>query len=244
VDDPVAWSLENARTPLLERAKERLLKLTSADRDRTIRLVTRRCKVNLIERRPQEVFVHYWGRQGRGDLRPFFKTHRLGQQTVKVCLIDRKREISTGETGDDFRFGDRLPERWPWKTYLTKWERRNEVEPDDRMAAPGSWSGYAWEGVESNQFPWAALKSAWRHTTSPLCQNCDQPMILANFGYPWTGFSSRSARFIHFCPTCRRQFDDHSVRNVDEWLLANLDAEVRPDFIMMRNHRAKWKPRS
>lgn len=41
VDDPVAWALENARQPILERAREGLLKLTPSDDQHIIRLVVR-----------------------------------------------------------------------------------------------------------------------------------------------------------------------------------------------------------
>src|SRR5947209_15844694 len=37
VDDPVAWSLENAGQPILERARERLVTLDAADPQRLIR---------------------------------------------------------------------------------------------------------------------------------------------------------------------------------------------------------------
>ena len=55
VDDPVAWSLENAGQPVLERARERLVTLDAADPRRVIRLVVRRCRLNLIEVRPERV---------------------------------------------------------------------------------------------------------------------------------------------------------------------------------------------
>ena len=48
VADPVAWSLENARQPILERASAGLLKLTPADGQRITRLVTRRCRLNFV----------------------------------------------------------------------------------------------------------------------------------------------------------------------------------------------------
>ncbi len=73
VDNPVAWALANTRQPILERASARLLKLTPADGERIIRLVVRRCKLNLIEIEPGRVVVHYWGQEGCGNLRPFFK---------------------------------------------------------------------------------------------------------------------------------------------------------------------------
>jgi hypothetical protein len=47
VDDPVAWSLKNARQPILERARERLVTLDAADPQRVIRLVVGRCHLSL-----------------------------------------------------------------------------------------------------------------------------------------------------------------------------------------------------
>jgi hypothetical protein len=58
VDDPVAWSLEKARQPILERARERLVMLNASDPQRVIRLVVRRCRLNLIELHPGRVVVH------------------------------------------------------------------------------------------------------------------------------------------------------------------------------------------
>jgi len=72
VADPVAWSLANAREPILQRAADGLAKLTPDDGDRIVRLVVRRCCLNLLELHPQQVVVHHWGLH-RGDLRPFFK---------------------------------------------------------------------------------------------------------------------------------------------------------------------------
>ena len=53
VDDPVSWSLENAREPVLEEASKRLLTLDTNDPQRVIRLVTRRCWLNLVEIEPR-----------------------------------------------------------------------------------------------------------------------------------------------------------------------------------------------
>jgi hypothetical protein len=169
VEDPVAWSLENARQPILERARERLVTLDATDSQRVIRVVVRRCQLNLLELRPGRVVVHHWGQQGQGDLRPFFKQHGLATKRVKVVLLDRKREVNTLRHGDDFLFGERLLLFWPWKSYRRKWQQRAVEEPDDWTAAPHTWSGFAWEGIEPNCIPWAALKSAWRRTTAPLC---------------------------------------------------------------------------
>lgn len=75
VDDPVTWALDNAREPILERARERLVTLDAADPQRVIRVIARRCRLNLLELRPGRVIVHHWGQQGQGDLRPFFKAN-------------------------------------------------------------------------------------------------------------------------------------------------------------------------
>src|SRR5262245_7476357 len=110
VGDPVAWSLANARQPTLGRARDRLLTLDAADPQRVIRLVVRRCGLNLLELLPWRVVVHHWGQQGQGDLRPFFKRHGLARKGVQVALIDRKRELTTVKPGDAFLYGERLAE--------------------------------------------------------------------------------------------------------------------------------------
>jgi len=193
VDDPVAWLLENARQPILERARERLVTLDAADPQRVIRLVVRRCQLNLLELRPGRVIVHHWG-QGRADLRPFFKNHGLARKGIQVALIERKRELTTVQTGDDFLFGERLTERFPLGGYMDKWRRRAIEEQDDWQPAPCSGSNYCWEGVEERWIPWRVLKSAWRHENAPLCQNCDKSTLLLSFGYFVCGFYKR-ARF-------------------------------------------------
>jgi hypothetical protein len=241
VDNPVAWALENAREPIMERARERLLTLDAADPQRVIRLIVRRCSLNLLELRPGRVVVHHWGQQGQGDLRPFFKQHGLARKGVKVALLDRKREVSTARHGDDFLFGQPLPPFWPWEAYRSKW-RRDVEEADDWTAAPHSWSGFAWEGIEPNRIPWAALKSAWRRESAPHCLNCDQPTTLVNFGFPWSGMFSRRTLFVYGCGRCRRLFEDNTVRDVPRWVVANLDAEVWPVYDMMWGNTVRWKP--
>jgi hypothetical protein len=238
----VAWSLENAGQPVLERARERLLTLDAADRERIVRLVTRRCKLNLIEMQRGRVVVHHWGQQGQADLRPFFKQHRLARKGVKVALLDRKQETTTVQTGDDFLYGHPLSPLWPWKVYWRKWRRRAVEEPDDWTAAPHTWSGYAWEGIEQNRIPWAALKNAWRRTTAPPCLNCDQTTLLTNFGFPWSGMFNRRLLFIHTCGKCRRLFEDRSVGDVGKWIVKNLEAEVWPDFDMVWDRTKEWEP--
>jgi hypothetical protein len=242
VDDPVAWSLEHAREPILERARERLVTLNATDPQRVIRLVVRRCRLNLLELGPGRVVVQFWGTQGQGDLRPFFKQHGLAMKGVQVALLDRKREVSTPRHGNDFLFGQPVPPFWPWKAYQTKWQRRAVGEPDDWTPAPCSGSNYCWEGVEQGRIPWAALKSAWRRTTPLICLNCDQPTTLVNFGFPWSGMFNRRPLLVHACGRCRRLFEDRSVGDVGKWIVANLDAEVWPDYDMVWDRTREWEP--
>jgi len=237
VADPVQWSLEHAQDPILERAAEGLAKLTVDDGDRIIRLVVRRCRLNLLELCLERVVVHYWSEQGQADLRAFFKLHRLARPEVEVVLRDRKKEIVTAQTGDDFLFGDRIDADFPLDLYLSKFNNRFSKESDDSQAAPGTRSGYAWEGVEDGLIPWIALKAAWRQVAPLVCLNCDQPTMLTNLGSPWTGLFNRSPRFVHVCGACRRTFKDDSIKDVAGWMVANLDAQFRPDAEMVWDRR-------
>jgi hypothetical protein len=249
VTDPVAWSLDNTSQPILERARERLVALDATDPQRVIRLITRRCKLNLIELRPGEVIVHYWGQQGQANLRPFFKAHSLTGKGVRVTLIDRKREASTHLYGHDFLYGEPISPFWPlnarWlRLYWKKWQRRHVEDSDDGTAAPGTHSGFGWEGIEPHGIPWAALKSAWRRIMPMVCPNCDVPTLLVNFGLPQCGFCNREARFVHGCRQCHRLFRDYSIDRfeVETWMVSNLDAEVLPGFILWMGKPVKWKP--
>jgi hypothetical protein len=232
ISDPVVWCLQNVNLPVLVRASEGLGKLTTQDGDRIFRLVTRRCGLNLIEIFPGHIVVSYWGQTGLADVRPFFKLHQLARNDVQVFLKDREKEILTSYSGDDFLFGDKLATDWPMDLYLMKWRWRFLGQPDDWTAAPVTWSGYAWEGLEPNRIPWAALKSAWRSGNAIPCRNCDRPTILVNFGEPWTALFRRSPRFIYVCRACRRSFVDESVKDVGAWIAASLDFQVRPGFVM------------
>src|ERR1019366_2807089 len=205
--DPVAWCLQNAGEPLLKRAAEGLGKLTPNDGDRIIRLVVRRCRLNLIELRPDHITIHHWGQNGLADLKPFFKKHRLARTDIQVILKDRKKEAVTTQTGDDFLYGERLLPFWPlnvfWlNRYWKKWHRRYLEESNAWTAAPGPWSGFGWKGIEPNLIPWAALKSAWRRTTPMPCLNCDQPTIMTNFGLRPVGMFNRSPNFVSVCSKC------------------------------------------
>jgi hypothetical protein len=219
-----------------------LVTLDAADPQRVIRLVVRRCRLNLIEIRPGRVVVHHSGQQGQGDLRPFFKQHGLARHHVEVALLDRKREVSTPRHGDDFLFGERLAPSWPWKAYWRKWQRRAEQERDEWTATPHTRSGFAWEGIEPNRIPWAALKSAWRLTTAPPCLNCDLPIPLTSFGFPWCRMLNRRPLFVHTCGKCQRLFEDRSVGDVGKWIVKNLEAEVWPDYDMVWDRTRKWEP--
>jgi hypothetical protein len=238
--DPVTWALANARQPVLERARDRLLTLNAADPQRVIRLVVRRCGLNLLELRPGRVVVHHWGQQGQADLRPFFKQHGLATKGVQVALIERKRETTTVQTGADFLYGERLSERFPLGAYLKKWRRRAIDEQDDGKPAPCSGSNYYWEGVEQRWLPWRALKSAWRHQDAPLCPNCDRPTLLTAFGYFACGFYKRGSTVVRLCPLCSSRFEDHSPWDGPAWMLANLDEPLLPTADLMFGHPVKW----
>lgn len=232
VDDPVAWSLENAQQPILERASKGLAKLSTSDPTRIIRLVTRRCHLNLIEVEADRVQVHHWGKLGFNDLRSFFKKHGLAHPHIEVVLLDRKRETSTAKTGDFFHYGEPIQDGWPLQSFVSKWERRYVVEADDSMGAGGTWSAFAWKSVRIGQIPWAALKSAWRRMSPFPCPNCNLPTILTNFGFVQAGMCNRVALFSHVCHRCKRSFREETIYGpmVMEWVVANVEPEFWPDF--------------
>jgi hypothetical protein len=242
IDDPVIWSWRNARQPILERARERLLSLDAGDPQRIIRLVVRRCKLNLIEIRSGQVEVDHWGKMGLADLRPFFKQHRLARKGVRVTLIDRKKELTTIQTGADFLYGERLAEDFPLEAYVEKWRKRSGEEPDDWTPTPCSGSSFCWEGVEPGWIPWRVLKSAWRHEDAPLCQNCDKPTILVGFGRVQCGMFNWGHTFHRICPECQRRFEDNCLSDLEKWIVANLHERCWPDFQMIWGCPVKWVP--
>jgi hypothetical protein len=170
----------------------------------------------------------------------------LARREVKVVLIDRKRETGTGQRGDDLLYGEPLSPfsllnvYW-FQLYWRKWQRRYIEERNDWTAAPYTFSGFGWQGIESNGIPWAALKSAWRRTNPMPCPNCDEPTVLTNFGLPQYSMLNREARFVHACRRCQRLFRDDSIGrfDVENWMVLHLDAEVWPHFIFWMGRPTK-----
>jgi hypothetical protein len=85
VGDPVAWSLENAGQPVLERARERLVTLTAADPQRVIRLVVRRCRLNsrsptTNNTSPTATWRTSWTRADRSGFSTVFAGPRVGRR--------------------------------------------------------------------------------------------------------------------------------------------------------------------
>ncbi|HBJ34209.1 MAG TPA: hypothetical protein DDZ51_05475 [Planctomycetaceae bacterium] len=238
VADPVQWSLQNINEPVMARAAEGLGKLTLNDGDRVIRLVVRRCSLNLLELRPGRVGVDHWGSH-QADLRPFFKMNGLARPEVEVVLKDRKTDAVSRLTGDSFLYGVPLDSDFELELFQRKWERRHSTEPDDWTAAPGTRSGFAWDGVEDGQIPWAAIKSAWRRDAPPTCQNCSSDTLLVNFGLRQVGLFNRSANIVHVCRLCRRSFRDESIIDVRAWMTANLDEAALPCFELVWGKRVK-----
>ncbi len=243
VPNPVSWSLQNAHQPILARAADGLKNLTPNDGERIIRLVTRRCSLNLLEVHEHRVQVHYWGTQGQADLKPFLKSHGLARPEIEVVLRDRKNETVTTLTGDSFLYGVPIASDFPLELFQEKWASRFSPEADDTQAAPGTSSGFAWVNVEDGRIPWAALKSAWRRGASGVCQNCSGETLLGNFGLRPVGMFNRTGFVEHVCRACRRSFRE-SVEDVSGWMAANLDEGVRPGYEMVWGKRVKLEARS
>ncbi len=227
VTDPVQWSLQNSHEPILERAADGLRGLAAADNDRIIRLVLRRCGLNLLEIQCNRVHVQFWGTNGQADLKPFFKTHGLARPEIEVVLRDRNKETVTTLTGDSFLYGVPIASDFDMDLFQQKWANRFVHEPDDRRATPGTSSGFAWANVQDGMIPWAALKSAWRRGASEVCLNCSGPTILTNFGLRHVGMFNRASCFDSVCGTCRRSFRG-SVEDAPGWMAMNLDEDVQP----------------
>jgi hypothetical protein len=160
---------------------------------------------------------------------------------VKVTLLDRKKEVATQKSGDDFLYGQPIAADFPIELFMSKWQNRFLVESDDHQAVPGSKSGFAWDGLEDGQVPWAAIKSAWRNVDGTVCLNCSGGSMLGNVGLRQVGVFNRAGFTESICTSCRRSFSD-SVKDVRGWLAANLDEEVRPGFELAWGKRAELRP--
>jgi hypothetical protein len=77
------------------------------------------------------------------------------------------------------------------------------------------------------------MKSAWRHESAPLCQNCDRPTLLTAFGYFVCGFYKRGPEVVRICPLCSSRFEDCSPWDGPGWMLANLDEPLLPTADLM-----------
>lgn len=227
IANPAQWCLDHKHDPILERASDGLCKLTKEDSDRITRLVVRRCGLNLIHVQPSQVLIHHWSQQ-LADLRPFFQAHRLTSPDVQVTLLERKKESSTHKTGDDFLYGQPIAHDFPIELFVTNWNNRFQEESDDHLAAPKTNSGFAWDGLETGQIPWVALKSAWQRSQPSSCLNCSAETILVNFGFRQVGLFNRSPNFVSVCPNCRRSFVDESITDVAGWMAENLKTDFYP----------------
>ena len=223
IANPAQWCLDHKHDQILERACDGLCSLSTNDSDRIIRLVVRRCGLNLVEVQPRQITVHHWSQQ-LADLRPFFKAHQITSPDVQVTLLDRKKETTTHKSGDDFLYGQPIVKDFPIKQFVSKWNSRFQKESDDQLAAPMTNSGFAWDGLELGRIPWAALKSAWQRV-GVVCQNCSCETILVNFGFRQVGVFNRSPNFVSACPNCRRSFADDSIKDVPGWMAANLKTD-------------------
>lgn len=227
IANPAQWCLDHKHDPILERACEGLCSLSVNDSNRIIRLVVRRCGLNLIEVQNNQVVVHHWSQQ-LANLRPFFKEHHLTSADVQVTLIDRKKETTADKTGVDFLYGPPIAKDFPLELFVSKWNNRFQQEADDHLAAPMTNSGLAWDGIELGRIPWAALKSVWQRSQSVSCLNCSGETVLVNFGYRQVGLFSRSPNFVSVCRQCRRSFVDDSITDVPGWIAANLKTDFCP----------------
>jgi len=180
VPEPASWCLENARQPLLEPARDRLLTLDAgSNSERIVNVVLRRCGLNLVEvRLPQRVVVHYW--TDLADPRPLFKEQRLARPEVQVAHHRCKDNTIVIQPGDKFLYGETLWHDFSWEQYQRRWEHRDEETPEDWTGAVHS--SYSWEGLPERWIPWAVLKCLWRREQAPLCPNCDLPLVPIDLG--------------------------------------------------------------
>lgn len=224
IPEPVSWLLDHLNHPMLKRANARLqASMDAPDPQRILRVVVRRCGLNLIEIHEQRIIVHYWGKTGLGDLRPFFKEKQLAKSNMEVVLIDRKRETMVFHSTDDFLYGDKVAEGFPWSMYQQRWQQRDTQESDDWTAAPRSYANYSWERLSARQIPWAVLKCAWQQQECPKCANCDLPLVVLSFSW-WKG----ALRYRWICFECQRIFEQAPKAWVWQRLSRFLDEPLLP----------------
>lgn len=223
VTNPASWCLHNAHEPILAPARDRLVILTCDDADRIIRLVVRRCGLNLVEIVVPRVIVHFWGQGRQADVRPLFKRLGLARQGIEVLSIDRKRELVIVRSGSDFLYGDDPPRDFPWTLHEGKWHDRWADQADDGTAAPGSVTNFFWEGVERGRIPWTILKRLWTREEPAICPNCDLPLIVRGLWFVW----SKSDLILRCCFRCHKNFDDRS-EFVLRWIVRHLEPDLWP----------------
>lgn len=229
VANPISWCLTHSRDEaILAPARDRLVTLGPAEADRIVRLAVRRCRLNLLDVRAERVLVHFWGPEGRADLRPFFKAHGLARPGVEVVLLRRKDEFVSLCRGDDFLFGEPSP-GFAWGAYQEKWDRRNEQESDDWTPAPAGLTNFSWVGMPGPSIPWAVLKSVWVREQAPTCPNCEVPQVTLRFWWRrrvWVG--TLNSALTRGCFACRRVFVEDFSGDLLEWLVTTLDRGLWP----------------
>jgi hypothetical protein len=235
VHDPVRWSLENADQHVLQDAAKGLSGLTVTDGDRIVRLVVRRCNLNLVELRPENVIVHYWANDGLADLRPFFKANDLARSEVTVVLRNRKTEAICSQSGERFLYGVAIANDSILFKYETKWRNRYVHDGDDQCTAPLRSVGFIWKNTDDvGAIPWNTLKNTWRSSVPPRCLNCDTPTVLLQFGRRPVGMTNRVSFLTFGCFECRRTHTVQPSGTIERWLAMNLDAENQP------THQLVW----
>lgn len=240
--DPVVWCLENARSPLLRAARERLLQcIGCTDRDRILNVVLRRCGLNLIEFRPGRVNVQYWTQLA--DLHPLLKSRGLLRADVQVALVRRKNGHITMQPGDQLLRGERAGPTFPFPAYRAQWDRRHEPQADDGTAAPASWSSYSWAGVAEGMIPWCVLKAVWRKDEA-ACPNCGEPLAVRSFDRRRNSWLSSTGSWAYrVCLTCGRSFTESLGPDPWDWLVERLAPDMLPALWDGGHGRKDLRPR-
>lgn len=131
-------------------------------------------------------------------------------------------------TGDSFLLGVPLASDFDLELFLNKLAKRSEREPDDDQAAPGTNSGFAWNGLDDGVIPWKTMKSVWRRSVPGVCPNCSGETFLVNFGQKQVSFLGFESFADSVCPGCRRVYRER-IGDARTWMRQNLDEEVMPE---------------